>query len=81
MSDRQQLRTDIIAVVSGVLGLPADEVARGVSPDSVERWDSEKHVELMVALEDRFNCMFEADEVPELTSLERMEEIIARHGA
>ena len=81
MTDRQQLRTDIIAVVSGVLGLPADEVARGVSPDAVERWDSEKHVELVVALEDRFNCMFEADEVPELTSLERMEEIIARHGA
>ena len=80
MTDRQQLRTDIIAVVSGILGLPADEVARGVSPDAVERWDSEKHVELVVALEDRFGCLFDADEVPELTSLERMEEIIARHG-
>lgn len=81
MSDRQQLRNDIIAVVSGVLDLPADEVARGISPDSVERWDSEKHVELVVALEDRFGCMFDADEVPELTSLDSIEEIIARHGA
>jgi acyl carrier protein len=81
MSDRQQLRNAIVAVVSGILGLPAEQVAGGVSPDAVEQWDSEKHVELVVALEDRFGCMFEAEEVPELTSLERMEEIIARHGA
>jgi acyl carrier protein len=76
-----ELRTAIIGVVSTVLGLPAADVARGVSPESVERWDSEKHVELVVALEDRFGCMFDAEEVPELTSLERMQEIIARHGA
>ncbi|MEO8601660.1 MAG: acyl carrier protein [bacterium] len=81
MSDGHQLRSAIIAVVSGVLGLPAEAVARGVSPEAVERWDSEKHVELVVALEDRFGCMFDAEEVPELTSLERMQEIIARHGA
>ena len=81
MSDGQQLRSAIVAVVSGVLGLPAEEVAQGVSPDAVERWDSEKHVELVVALEDRFGCMFDAEEVPELTSLERMEEILTRHGA
>lgn len=76
-----ELRQAIVAVVSAVLRLPADAVARGVSPESVEGWDSEKHVELVVALEDRFGCMFDADEVPELTSLERMQEIIARHGA
>ena len=66
--------------------LPVHEVAAlldvqlHVDPDAVEQWDSEKHVALVVALEDRFGCMFEAEEVPELTSLERMEEIIARHG-
>lgn len=75
-----ELRTAIIAVVAAVFGLPADEVARGVSPDSVERWDSEKHVELVVALEDRFGCLFDAEDVPELTSLDRMQEIIARHA-
>lgn len=81
MSDRTDLRSQIVAVVSSVLGLAADEVARGVSPEAVEGWDSEKHVELVVALEDRFGCQFEADDVPELTSLERMEEIIGRHAA
>ena len=81
MTDPTDLRREIIAVVSTVLDLPAEAVARGISPDTVERWDSEKHVELVVALEDRFGCEFDADEVPELTSLERMQEILARHGA
>lgn len=81
MSDGQHLRSAIVAVVAAVLDLPTDQVAGGVSPDAVERWDSEKHVELVVALEDRFGCMFDAEEVPELTSLDRMQEILARHGA
>lgn len=80
MNDTERYRA-IVAVVSAVLRLPAEVVARGVSPESVEGWDSEKHVELVVALEDRFGCTFDAEEVAELTSLERMQEIIARHGA
>jgi acyl carrier protein len=81
MSDENgRIRDRIIEVVSGVFGLPRDVVERGVSPEQVENWDSEKHVELVVALEDRFGCMFEAEEVPELTSIEQMEAIISRHG-
>ncbi|MCK6555844.1 acyl carrier protein [Candidatus Binatia bacterium] len=76
MSD---LRNRIIDVVSGVFKLAPEVVARGVTPDQVEGWDSEKHVELVVALEERFGCMFEAEEVPELTSLDQMESIIGRH--
>lgn len=80
MSDHQHIRGEIVAVVSGVFGLAPNVVALGISPERIERWDSEKHVELVVALEERFGCMFEAEEVPELTSLEQMEAIIIRHG-
>jgi len=74
------IKREIIAVVSAVFGLAPDMVALGVSPERLERWDSEKHVELVVALEERFGCIFEAEDVPELTSLEQMEAIIIRHG-
>jgi acyl carrier protein len=80
MSDDGRLRADIIAVVSAVFGCSADTVAQGISPERVEAWNSEKHVELVVALEERFGCEFAAEEVPELTSLEQMEAIIIRHG-
>ena len=75
-----ELRNRIVTVVSTVLKVAPDIVARGVTPDQVEGWDSEKHVELVVALEEHFGCMFEAEEVPELTSLDQMEQIISRHA-
>lgn len=81
MTGRASRRSEIVAVVSRVLGLTEESVASGISPESVDGWDSERHVELVVALEDRFGCMFEPEDIAELTSIERMEEIIARHGA
>ena len=81
MSDHSNsVRQRIIAVVGGVFGIPRAQVERGISPEQVAGWDSEKHVRLVVALEEQFGVMFEAEEVPELTSLEQMEAIIARHG-
>ena len=80
MNGSDGIRQQIIAVVSNVFGLAPEVVARGVSPEEIETWDSEKHVELVVALEDRFGCVFEAEDVPALTSLEQMEAIISRHG-
>jgi acyl carrier protein len=74
------LRARIIEVVSAVFRIAADEVAGGLSPDRISGWDSAKHVELVVALEDRFGCLFDPEEVPELTSLERMETILSRHA-
>jgi acyl carrier protein len=73
------IRSRIVGVVSAVFGLPAERVAAGVSPQSIEGWSSEKHVELVLALEECFGCMFEPEDVPELTSLEQMEVIIGRH--
>ncbi len=78
--NHRRIRDQIIEVVSGVFDLPREVVERGVSPEHMENWDSEKHVELVVALEERFGCMFEAEEVPELTSIEQMEAIISRHA-
>ena len=78
--DQHALRARIVEVVSAVFGLPPDVVEQGISPERVEGWDSEQHVALVVALEERFGCLFEAEEVPELTSIEHMEAIIRRHA-
>jgi len=79
--NRQSIRERIVGVLSEVFGLAPSSVALGVSPEKVDGWNSEKHVVLVMALEEHFGCMFEAEDIPELVSLERIEEIIKRHGA
>ena len=74
------MRADIIAVFAQVFGRAPEQFGDDTAPANVDGWDSVRHVELVVALEDRFNCMFDPDEVPELTSLARIEDILKRHG-
>jgi acyl carrier protein len=82
MSDQSnRIKERIIETASAVFKMPADVVENGISPDTVKGWDSVKHVEFMVALEDCFGCMFDVEEIPELISLERIEEVVARHAA
>ena len=74
------MRADIIAVFAQVFGRAPEQFGDDTTPANVEGWDSVRHVELVVALEERFNCMFDPDEVPDLTSLARIEDILKRHG-
>jgi acyl carrier protein len=74
------MRNDIIAVFAQIFGRAPEQFGDDTAPANVEGWDSVRHVELVVALEERFGCMFEPDEVPELTSLARIEDILRRHG-
>ena len=74
------MRDDIIAVFAQVFGRAPEQFGEETSPATVEGWDSVRHVELVVALEERFGCMFDPEEVPELTSLTRIEDILRHHG-
>lgn len=74
------MRDDIIAVFAQVFGRAPEQFGEDTTPANVEGWDSVRHVELVVALEERFGCMFDPEEVPELTSLTRIEDILRHHG-
>lgn len=73
------IRAAIVEVFGQVFSLPESTVAQGVTPDRVAGWDSARHVELVIALEERFQCVFEPDDVPSLTTLERIESIVSRY--
>ncbi len=74
------MRENIIQVFAEVFGLPHEQFGDDTAPATVRGWDSVRHVELVIALEERFGCTFDPDEVPDLTSLPRIEEILRRHG-
>ena len=56
-------------VLSVVFAIPVDKIDRDSSPDSVESWDSLKHMNMVVALEEEFNVQFTDDEIIELINL------------
>jgi acyl carrier protein len=63
-------------VMSAVFEIPIDEIDQDSSPDNVGSWDSLKHMNLVVALEEEFNIEFIDDEIVKMMSLSQIKSIV-----
>ncbi len=55
-------------VVASILGVDASTVGTDTSTDTVVEWDSIRHMNLILALEETFDVSFPDENVIELTS-------------
>ena len=57
------------SVISAVFEIPVEHITEDSSPDTIESWDSLKHMNMVVALEEEFNIQFTDDELIELINM------------
>ena len=57
-------------VMSAVLEVPIEKIDYKSSPDTIESWDSLKHLNLVIALEEEFDIQFTDDNIIELINME-----------
>jgi len=67
-------------LVADALQLPLDEVPSDASSDTLEAWDSLRHLDIIMAVESATHITFSTAEVVELTSLEKLERALTQHG-
>ena len=63
-------------VMAAVFGISVDEITDESSPDNVESWDSLKHMNLVIALEEEFDIRIPDEEVGNLMSYQLIEVIL-----
>lgn len=68
-------------VMAQVLGMNPAEIGSHTSNAAVKRWDSIGHMNLCAALEEEFGVMFDADQVVEMTSYDRIVSVIGAASA
>ena len=56
----------IKSVMSAVFEISADQIKEDSSPDTIESWDSLKHMNLIVALEEEFLLRFNDEQTLEM---------------
>ena len=61
-----KLAERIKKVMFAVFEIPVEQIQDKSSPDTIESWDSLKHMNMIVALEEEFNVQFTDDEVIEM---------------
>jgi acyl carrier protein len=55
--------------MSAVFEISTGEINDESSPDTIESWDSLKHMNMVVALEEEFNVQFTDDNITELINM------------
>jgi len=72
---------EVLTVFSEALALPADVDPTSLRYAETPGWDSLAHMELVSSLEDRFDVMFETDDILGMRDLAAAIEILGRLGA
>lgn len=56
-------------IVSQVMGIPVEQINEESSPDTIEGWDSLKHINLILSLEEEFKVQFKDEQIVEMLSV------------
>jgi len=73
-----KVEEQIKKVMSAVFEIPEKEINKNSSSDTIELWDSLKHLNLIVALEDEFEIVFEDGEIMEMLNYALIEIIVIK---
>lgn len=74
----EEIEQRILGVMSVVFNLDAGEIPPNAAPGNLKQWDSLKHMNLVLALEDEFGFRFADDELTDLLNLKLIVEIVSK---
>jgi len=67
-------------VLSDVLKISADGIDDDTSVDTVEKWDSLSHLNLVLALEQAFDISFTEEQTVEILNYPLIKAVLGEHG-
>ena len=56
-------------IIADVLDVPVEKITDETSPDTLDRWDSLQHLNIIMALEEAFRVSFTTDEITQMLSV------------
>jgi acyl carrier protein len=74
------MRERLKGVIAELFGLTTVEIPDDADSNTLSGWDSLRHLELMLALEEEFEIRIPADAILELVSLERIDAYLSERA-
>ncbi len=56
-------------VASDIFGIPADKIRAESSPETIENWDSMQHLNLVLAIEEKFGVQLEPEDIEQMKNI------------
>ena len=77
----QQVDGAVENLLSEVLQMPASKITEDLAMKDVDAWDSLKHMELIVSLEQSFSIELSFDEILAMRSVGEIKRVLREKGA
>jgi acyl carrier protein len=73
-------QADLRQLMADVFGMDPKEINDEASIDTIEAWDSHRHLNLVLALEERFDVSLTEQETVEILNVELIRAVLREHG-
>jgi acyl carrier protein len=70
----------IRGIASDLFAVPTERITADSSPQSIEQWDSIQHLNLVLALEERFNLQLSPEEMEQMKTIGQIAKIVEEKG-
>ena len=77
---KNEIEDRIKNIMSVVFQISVDEIKEELSPDTIDTWDSLKHMNLVIALEEEFDFELTDSETVEILSFKLILEVLKDYG-
>jgi acyl carrier protein len=65
-------------IASDIFGIPQDKITAESSPETIESWDSMQHLNLVLAIEEKFGMQFSPEDIEEMKNIGAVAALIER---
>lgn len=73
------MEQEIKKILSKLLSISPEEISDSTSMKNVKKWDSLKHLEIVMALEEHFDFRVTMDEIVEMINFKGIKDTVARY--
>jgi acyl carrier protein len=67
-------------VVARALNVPVAQITDATSPETLKRWDSLRHLDLITSIEDAYGVRFSTGEISLATSVREIRRLLGEKG-
>jgi acyl carrier protein len=64
------------SIASDLFGVPAGQINAASSPETIETWDSVQHLNLVLALEEKFNLQLSPEEIEQMKNIGEVAKLV-----
>ena len=66
------------SVASDIFGIPAEKITAESSPETIENWDSMQHLNLVLAVEEKFGVQLEPEDIEQMKNIGAVAKLVEK---